>query len=122
VLVGMRKAEEMLYLSERVGAAEAARIGLINRVVPSGELAAATDGVCQRLLDMSEKGLRLTKSGLRATKELLLASMSAGAEANVAAVASPELHAAFDAFTEGREMSWRSLRPAFAHDGEVRHA
>ena len=113
VLVGMRKAEEILYLSRRVKADEAERLGLITRAVPEGELEAATDEVCQRLLDLSEDGIRLTKAALRTTKELLLTGMTASAEMNVAALAKPDLHAAFDAFREGRSMSWRDLRPGF---------
>jgi len=84
------------------------------RVVPAGELAAATDEVSQRILDVSEEGTRLTKAALRSTKQLLLAAMSASAEMNVAALGKPDLHAAFDAFLSGRTMSWRALRPGFA--------
>jgi enoyl-CoA hydratase/carnithine racemase len=111
LLVGMRKAEEILYLSARIDAEEAARIGLINRVVPVGELVRATHEHCQKILDLSEEGIRMTKAALRATKEILLANMSAAAEMNVAGLGKPHLHAAFDAFREGREMSWRALRP-----------
>jgi enoyl-CoA hydratase/carnithine racemase len=114
LLVGLRRAEEMLYLSTRVAADEAARIGLVTRVVPSGELGAATDEVCRRILDLSEQGMRLTKAALRSTKELLLATMSASAEIGAAALAKPDLHAAFDAFLEGRTVSWRDLRPGLA--------
>jgi hypothetical protein len=46
--------------------------------------------------------------------------MSASAEMNVAALAKPDLHAAFDAFLEGRTMSWRALRPGFAAAGRSR--
>jgi hypothetical protein len=53
----------------------------------------------------------MTKAALRSTKEIMLASMTAAAEMNVAGLAKPHLHAAFDAFREGREMSWRALRP-----------
>jgi enoyl-CoA hydratase/carnithine racemase len=118
LLVGMRKAEELLYLSERIDAEEAARIGLINRVVTVGELARATDAHCQRILDLSEDGVRATKAALRSTKEILLATMSSAAEMNVAALGRPHLHAAFDAFREGRQMSWRALRPGLGEDGQ----
>jgi hypothetical protein len=37
--------------------------------------------------------------------------MAAAAEMNVSVLAKPELHAAFDAFLEGRRISWRELRP-----------
>lgn len=110
LLVGFRRAEEILYLSRRVDAAEAERIGFVTRVVPDAELASAVDDVCSRLLDLSEDGIRLTKAGLRSTKELLLASLAAGAEMNVAALTKPGLHDAFAAFLEGRELSWRELR------------
>lgn len=110
LLVGLRRAEELLYLSRRVSAAEAERIGLVTRVVPDDELAAAVDETCARILDLSEEGIRLTKAGLRATKELLLASLLATAEMNVSALTKPGLHEAFAAFLDGREMSWRALR------------
>jgi enoyl-CoA hydratase/carnithine racemase len=114
LLVGLRRAEEILYLSKRVGAEEAAEIGLITQVVPAGELEAATDELCGRILNLSEQGMRLTKSGLRSTKEILLTTMSASAEIGAAALAKPDLHAAFDAFLAGRTVSWRDLRPDVA--------
>jgi enoyl-CoA hydratase/carnithine racemase len=114
--VGLRRAEEVLYFSERVDAAEAARIGMINRVVPAGRLADETATICERLLNLSEDGLRLTKATMRSVKEGLLSSMSASAEMNVSALGKPDLHAAFDAFLAGRPMSWRDLRPAFRTD------
>ena len=61
--------------------------------------------------------MRLTKSALRSTKEILLTTMSASAEIGAAALAKPDLHAAFDAFLEGRKMSWRDLRPTPAAKG-----
>jgi enoyl-CoA hydratase/carnithine racemase len=114
--VGMRKAEEILYLSRRVTAEEAGRIGLVTRVVPAGELETATNELCDSILDLSEEGMRFTKSALRSVKELVLASMSASAEMNASALGKGDLHAAFDAFREGRTMSWRALRPGLAAD------
>jgi enoyl-CoA hydratase/carnithine racemase len=116
VLVGMRRAEEILYLSKRVYGEEAAEIGLITRVVPEGELATATDAICQEMLDLSEDGMRMTKAAFRSTKELLLSGMTAAAEMNVAVLAKPDLHAAFDAWRERGEMSWRSLRAGLADE------
>src|SRR5437879_1401796 len=85
VLVGLRRAEEILYESRRVEAAEAERIGLITRAVPRSLLKSEVDKRCERLLDLSAEGLRLTKAGLRATKELLLATMTVQADMNAAA-------------------------------------
>jgi enoyl-CoA hydratase/carnithine racemase len=120
-LVGMRRAEEIMFLSRRVYAEEAARIGLITRAVPEGALERETDAVCQRILDLSEEGMRLTKAAFRTTKQLLLTGMSASAEMNVAALGKPDLHAAFDAFLEGRTMSWRALRPGLGDESPQRN-
>jgi naphthoate synthase/2-ketocyclohexanecarboxyl-CoA hydrolase len=111
LLVGFRKAEEIMYFSRRVPAEEAERIGLINRMVAKGELDGALDSVCNELLDLSEDGLRLTKSAFRSTKQMLLAAMQAAAEENVAVMGKGELTGAFSAFREGRQMTWRDLRP-----------
>jgi enoyl-CoA hydratase/carnithine racemase len=111
LLVGLRRAEALLYLSTPVDAAGAERMGLVTQVVRDTELQATAHGICERILDLSEDGVRLTKAGLRTTKELLLSSMTAAAEANLSAFTKPGMHAAFDAFLERRQMTWRELRP-----------
>jgi enoyl-CoA hydratase/carnithine racemase len=111
LLVGLRRAEELLYLSTPVDAAAAERMGFVTQVVPDSELQTTTQGICERILDLSEDGVRLTKAGLRSTKELLLSSMASAAEANLSAFTKPGMHAAFDAFLERRPMAWRELRP-----------
>ena len=54
--------------------------------------------------------MRLTKSALRTAKQRMLASMSADAEANAAALGRLDIHAAFEAVKDGRAVSWRDLR------------
>src|ERR1051325_3841729 len=48
-IVGLSKATEMLYTGDFVGAVEAERIGLYNRVVPASELRKATREFAERL-------------------------------------------------------------------------
>ena len=48
-LVGLRRALEIALLPQAIGAEEAQRIGLVNRVVPRAELEAATLALAQRL-------------------------------------------------------------------------
>lgn len=48
-LVGAAKARELYYLSERIPAREAERLGLVNRVVPDEKLAAETRELAARL-------------------------------------------------------------------------
>jgi enoyl-CoA hydratase/carnithine racemase len=110
LLVGMRRAEALLYLSTPLDAAAAERMGLVTRVVPDDDLPEAAREACERILELSEDGIRLTKAGIRSTKELLLSSMSAAAEANLSAFSKPGMRAAFDAFLDGRPMDWRELR------------
>jgi enoyl-CoA hydratase/carnithine racemase len=117
LMVGLRRAQDILYLSTRIDAKQAAEIGLVTRVVPAGALEEATSEVCERILDLSEEGVRLTKAALRPTMQLLLSSQAAAAELNVAAIGRPDLHAAFDAFLTGRAMSWRALRQGADGDG-----
>lgn len=69
-LVGSAKARELLLLPERTSAADARAAGLVHRVVPADELAAATTAMARRLAD----GPRLT---LQFMKENLNRAMSA---------------------------------------------
>ena len=50
-LVGPANAKEMLITARRLGAEEALRIGLINRVVPAGELERVVRETCATIID-----------------------------------------------------------------------
>jgi len=67
-LVGLGRATELLMTGEFVDAAEAHRIGLYHRVVPSAELTAATRETVDLLVRGPAEGLALTKEALN--KEL----------------------------------------------------
>ncbi|WP_028644298.1 enoyl-CoA hydratase/isomerase family protein [Nocardioides sp. URHA0020] len=73
MLVGWAKAKELLLLGERVSGAEAARLGLVARVVPAGEHETAAYDLAQRLVSRPELALSLAKQvldhGLDATLE-----------------------------------------------------
>lgn len=64
-VVGLGKAFEMAYLAEPVDAAEALRIGLVNRVVPHEDLMPTTRALAARLAGGPTKGYGLIKRGLR---------------------------------------------------------
>jgi 2-(1,2-epoxy-1,2-dihydrophenyl)acetyl-CoA isomerase len=109
-MVGMRRAEEILYSARRVSGAEAAEIGMITRAVPAERLEAEARETCEMLLDRSSEGLRLTKGALRATKEIVLATMGSAAESAVAAHEGSDVVAAFEAFLRGEQIDWRARR------------
>jgi 2-(1,2-epoxy-1,2-dihydrophenyl)acetyl-CoA isomerase len=64
-LVGPRKAMEILLLSERFDAAEALRLGIVNKVVPRAELEAASNAIVRSLLSAPRLALRNTKRLVR---------------------------------------------------------
>ena len=72
-LVGLSKANEMLLLGEAVGAEEAARIGLVNKVVEPDQLAGEAAALAERLAAGAPLGLRAMKEGIRRGLEQPLA-------------------------------------------------
>jgi 2-(1,2-epoxy-1,2-dihydrophenyl)acetyl-CoA isomerase len=65
-LVGPSKAKEIYMFSERVPAAEALALGMVNRVVADAELDAATDAFAQRLAQGPALALRAIKQNIHA--------------------------------------------------------
>ena len=58
-VVPRREGLEMILLGERVGAARAAEIGLVNRAVPGEQLDAEVDALARRLADLPSDAVRL---------------------------------------------------------------
>ena len=63
-VVGMGRAREMILTGDLIDAAEAHRIGLINRVVPRADFAAAVKNLTDKLLTRGPVALRLAKLAL----------------------------------------------------------
>jgi 2-(1,2-epoxy-1,2-dihydrophenyl)acetyl-CoA isomerase len=59
--IGARKTLELALLGDRILAAEAQRLGLINFVVPAGELETATAKLCERLANGPTKAYALIR-------------------------------------------------------------
>ena len=60
-LVGASRAKEMMFLGEPISAEEAFRIGLVNKIVPSGQALPVAQALARRLANMSATALRLIK-------------------------------------------------------------
>ena len=76
-LVGKGRALELLLSGEMIGAAEAWRIGLVNRVVPAAELMAEARRLAELLAGKGRTALRLCKAAVRDGLEMDLARASA---------------------------------------------
>jgi enoyl-CoA hydratase/carnithine racemase len=60
-LVGPARALELLWTGDFVDAAEAERLGIVNRVVPADRLAAEADALARRIAEGPQVAIRLTK-------------------------------------------------------------
>ena len=69
-LIGLAKAKEIMLLGQRFSAAEAERWGLVTRLVEPGDLAAETDALVERCLQLGGKAAAGAKHLLHRTWEL----------------------------------------------------
>lgn len=77
--IGFGRAKEFLLTGELLTAGKAAEIGLINHCVPAGELDAAVNAFCERLLNGSRNAIRWTKVLINLElKRIATAVMDAG--------------------------------------------
>lgn len=70
-VMGSRFAKEFLFLGERVGAARALELGMVNRVVPRAELREHTMDIAGRIARMPRLGLALTKKAVNQAEDLM---------------------------------------------------
>lgn len=66
-VMGLRKAKEMLYTGQRVTAAEAHAIGMVNRVVPRDRLQEETLALAHRIAEAPPFAMKLLKRSLNRT-------------------------------------------------------
>lgn len=70
-VMGPRAAKEFLFLGERVPAARALELGMINRVVPRERLTDAVTEMAQKIAAMPRLGLALTKKAVNQAEDLM---------------------------------------------------
>jgi len=68
-IVGEKKAREIWFLCRRYSAAEAAAMGLVNKVVPHEQLDAEVDQWCAEINEMSPTALTIAKRSFNADSE-----------------------------------------------------
>ena len=64
-ILGQKKTNELLFTGSMIGADEALRCGLVNRVVEAGDLDAAVDELASKIVPTPLPILRLTKLALQ---------------------------------------------------------
>jgi len=108
-LVGSAKARELYYLSERIGAQEALRLGLLNRLVPAEKLEAATLELAGRIAHGPGVAFRYMKENLnRAVGGELRECLDLEATHHVHTALTEDHRNAVKAFVEKRTPVFRS--------------
>ncbi|HEU0106519.1 MAG TPA: enoyl-CoA hydratase family protein [Vicinamibacteria bacterium] len=102
-MVGLGRATELLMTGDFIEADEALRIGLYNRVVPPGELPAATAALVDRLVRGPAAGLAATKAALESEMNADLESaLQAEARLQAGLMGGADFREGFAAFQERR--------------------
>ena len=102
-LVGVAKARELFFFADRVPAAEALRIGLVNKVVPDAELSDEVTIFARRLADGPPLAYRFIKANLNAAETRTAEDMVAMEALNqVRVLRSDDAKEAISAFFEKR--------------------
>ncbi|MFD8748137.1 enoyl-CoA hydratase/isomerase family protein [Streptomyces sp. NPDC059616] len=68
-LIGPQRAKELMFFGDSLPAADAERLGLVNRVVPDEELAATARAWAQRLAEGPTRSIALTKQLVNASMD-----------------------------------------------------
>ncbi len=111
LIVGDRRAREMLLLNSELSAAKALSWGLVNRVVPRAELDGAVDDLAEQLVDKLPECTRYTKQQLNFWRDFSW-SLTIGHLRDWLTVHTPaeEIREGLLAFSEKRPIDYRALR------------
>ena len=102
-LVGQGRASAMMLLGEKVDAAEALRIGMVDRVVDDADLAGAAGELARRLADGPTRAYGWIKASLHfGASHDLRSTLDFEDRAQVSCFDSPDHHEAVRAFVEKR--------------------
>jgi len=118
IMVGDRRARELLFTCDPIDAATALDWGLVNRVVPYAELDSAVDALAQKLIDKFPECTRYTKQAVNYWKDQAWAA-SIGHARDWLSVhfATLEPWEGMTAFVEKRQPDYRGIRRKAAEGG-----
>jgi enoyl-CoA hydratase/carnithine racemase len=117
LIVGDRRAREILFLNEEIPAAKALDWGLVNQVVPRAELDAAVEAMAGKLYRKLPEATRYTKQQLNTWRDFIW-GITIGHARDWLAIhnTAPETHEGERSFGEKRPPDYAGLRRAYAED------
>ena len=121
LIVGDRRAREILLLNEEIPAKKALAWGLVNQVVPRRKLGRAVDVLADKLIDKLPECTRFTKQQLNFWRDFSW-RMTIGTVRDWLTVhtSAEEIREGIRAFAEKREIDYRKLRSRNINDHHVR--
>jgi enoyl-CoA hydratase/carnithine racemase len=118
LIVGDRRAREILLLNEEIPARKALDWGLVNYVVPRGELDQAVQELVDKLIQKFPEKTRYTKQQLNFWRDLSWhQTIGHGREWLAIHNTSPETWEGVKSFDQKREPDYDSIREKWAKDG-----
>ncbi len=107
-LVGLAKARELVFLGERIGGAEAVRIGLANRVFPDADFPGEARAFAKKIAAKAPLSMQLAKRQLNfAAESTLDAALAAELEGMSFVATSKDWQEGIDAFAAKRPPVFR---------------
>ena len=106
--VGRKKTAELMLLGEQISAAEAERIGIVNRVVPAGEFAGAVSDWAEKLARKSPVLMKLGKDAMYRQQDMAFADAIDFLRSQLTiAFSTDDIQEGVRAFFEKREPEWK---------------
>jgi enoyl-CoA hydratase/carnithine racemase len=118
LIVGDRRAREILLLNEEIPAGKALEWGLVNYVVPRGELDQKVQELVDKLIQKFPEKTRYTKQQLNFWRDFSWhLTIGHGREWLAIHNTSPETFEGINAFDQKREPDYDAIREKWAEDG-----
>ncbi|HLA24905.1 MAG TPA: enoyl-CoA hydratase-related protein [bacterium] len=123
LIVGDRRAREILFLCEEIPAQTALTWGLVNQVVPRAELDDAVDALAAKLHDKLPEVTRYTKQHLNFWRDLSwYLTIGHARDWLTLHAGSPETQEGVEAFREKRPVDYAGIRRRLAAGESTEHA